>query len=198
MKEMKITDEEEKSLKKYVNLLLQWNQKMNLIGKSTVDDIWNRHILDCGQLMNYLCDSEIENFKFADFGSGAGLPGIVLSILGVRNITLIEKSPLKCKFLEEAAVLSKNKINIINNNIFDIKDIKFDIIFSRALSNLSNLLVMVKPFLKSDSKCYFLKGKKVGEELEEAKKIFSFEYSLAESTTSPDGRVVEVKNIKGL
>lgn len=195
---MEMTKDQEKDLKEYVDLLLQWNQKMNLIGRSTVEDVWNRHILDCGQLINCLKTEEIEGCKCADFGSGAGLPGVVLSILGIKNITLIEKSPLKCKFLKEAIKISKNKIDVINDNIFEIKNLKFDIIFSRALSNLNSLLTMVKPFLKDNSKCYFLKGKKINEELTEAKKHFSFEYKLMESATSQEGRIVEIWGVKNI
>ncbi len=193
IEKMEINNLQKIKLEQYVDLLLKWNSKINLIGKSTVDDIWNRHIVDCAQLIKFLNDKDKENCVCADFGSGAGLPGIVLSILGIKNMNLIEKSPLKCKFLKEAALISDNKINIINKNIFDINDHKFDIIFSRALANLNDLLTMTKSFLKENSICYFLKGKKVTEELSEAKKNFSFEYSLTDSMTSNEGKIITIK-----
>ena len=152
---------ENKNIKKYIDLLLYWNaNKINLIGKSTIDDIENRHILDSAQLLDLLTEEEKNNSLCADFGTGAGFPGVILSILGVKNMTLIEKSIQKCNFLKEAIKFSPNKINILNENINNIKDVKFDIIFSRALADLNTLLYMVEPFLKNNTKCIFLKGKK--------------------------------------
>lgn len=177
-------------LEQYIKILINWNEKFNLIGKSTINDIWNRHIIDSAQLIYFLKEEEIENCKCADFGTGAGFPGIVLSILGLKHVTLIEKSVLKCKFLKEAIKLSENKINIINRNIYDLDNLKFDIIFSRALSNLTDLIKMTKPFLKNNSKCIFLKGKKIYYEIEDAKKQFNFNYTLYDSKTSDEGKII--------
>ena len=132
-----INKEQEVILNKYINLLLGWNNKINLIGKSTENDIWNRHILDSAQLINFLNKNELELVICADIGTGAGLPGIVLSILGIKSMVLIEKSPLKCNFLKEAVKISPNNIEIINDNISNILNRKFDIVFSRALSLFS-------------------------------------------------------------
>ena len=81
----------------------------------------------------------------------------------------------------------------MNKNINDVKTKKFDIIFSRALASLDELLFMVKPFVKNNTKCIFLKGKKTQEELVEAKKNHNFEYELFDSETSKEGRVVVIK-----
>ena len=185
------------ALKKYIKLLLYWNNnRINLIAKSTEKDIETRHVLDSLQLLDLLTNEEKENAVCADFGTGAGFPGLVLSIAGVKHMTLIEKSIQKCNFLKEAIKYSPNKIDILNENINTIKNIKFDIIFSRALADLNKLLNMVKPFLKNNTKCIFLKGKKIFEELNEAKKIHKFDYELINSKTSDDGRIIVIKNIK--
>ena len=163
------------ALQKYIQLLLYWNNnKINLISKSTENEIENRHILDSSQLLDFLTDEEKENANCADFGTGAGFPGLVLSIMGVKHMTLIEKSVQKCNFLKEAIKFSPNSVNIINSDINTIKNIKFDIIFSRALAPMDKLLFMVKPFLKKNTKCIFLKGRKIFEELKEAEKHHSF------------------------
>ncbi|MFT6386374.1 MAG: 16S rRNA (guanine527-N7)-methyltransferase, partial [Rickettsiales bacterium] len=101
------TDEIER-LESFVKILLEQNEQYNLIGKSTIPDLWERHILDSVQLLKYIPDGVI----VGDFGSGAGLPAIILSILGVGEIHLIEKSFRKCEFLALAAQISKNKIII--------------------------------------------------------------------------------------
>ena len=185
-------------LQEYISLLLDWNKKMNLIGQSTIEDIYNRHIKDSTQLLKFISKEEMENSVFADFGTGAGIPGIILSICGVKKIYLLEKSPKKCEFLYEAKKISNNNISIINKNIFDVKDIKFDIIVSRALAPLDELLKMIYPFFKKDSKCIFLKGKKINEEIILAQKKFNFEYELFDSETSNEGKVVIIKKIKKL
>lgn len=183
----------DRKIREYVDLLLKWNEKINLIGKSTIEDIYNRHILDSKQLLKFFTEKELESSVFADFGTGAGIPGIILSIYGVKNIYLIEKSFRKSQFLNEAKKISDNKITVINKNIFDIKDIKFDIIVSRALAPLDELLKMIKPFCKKNTKCVFLKGKKILEEIEKAKKEFNFDYRLFDSETSSEGKVIIVE-----
>ena len=185
----------DKKIEKYIDLLLEWNKKINLIGKSTIEDIYNRHILDSKQLLKFFTEEESESSVFADFGTGAGIPGVILSISGVKNIYLIEKSFRKCQFLNEAKKISDNKITVINKNIFDIKDIKFDIIVSRALAPLNELLKMVKPFCKKDTKCVFLKGKKILEEIEKARKEFNFDYKLFDSETSNEGRIIIIEKL---
>ena len=186
----------EEKVQKYIDLLLEWNQKINLIGPSTINDIYNRHILDCQQILDYVSEEEKEKCCFADFGSGAGLPGIILSLYGIKNIYLLEKSYRKCEFLNEAKKISDNKVSIINGNILEIKHLKFDIIVSRALASLDKLLTMVYPFLKKNTKCIFLKGEKYNIELEEALKNWSFSYELHYSKTSENSKIVIIKNIK--
>ena len=191
-----LNSKEQKNIEAYKDLLLDWNNnKINLIAKSTEADIDNRHFLDSAQLLNLLTEEEKQKADCADFGTGAGFPGLVLSILGVKNMTLLEKSVQKCNFLKEAIKFSPNKINIINSDINTIKNLKFDIIFSRALANLNSLLIMVKPFIKNDSKCIFLKGKKIFEEIEEAKKHHKFEYKLIDSVTSNEGKIIVLSKI---
>ena len=93
-------------LTKYVDFLIEYNNKINLIGKSTINDIWDRHITDSLQLVKNI---DNYNIKIADLGSGAGLPGIPLSIIGIKEVHLFEKSVRKCEFLEQAKNFSNNK-----------------------------------------------------------------------------------------
>jgi len=187
---MEISKEQEEQLKKYVDFLLKYNEKINLIGKSTIDDVWNRHIIDSLQVIKLI---ENKNVKLADLGSGAGLPGIVLSIAGIKEVHLFEKSPRKCEFLEQAKQFSRNQIIVHNVDINTFKDNSFNIITSRALGSLDLLLKFSQNLKNNDTKCIFLKGKKVFEELEEAKKHWKMEYNLVDSLTSNEGKIVEVK-----
>ncbi len=187
-----ISDAEIKNLESFVEMLLKYNQEYNLIGKSTIDDIWHRHILDSAQLLKYI---DNKNSVVGDFGSGAGFPAIVLSILGVKEIHLIEKSFRKCEFLKLATAASPNKIVIHQKKVEEIKNLTFDITTSRAFAPLNDLLTFVKPFLKKDSYGIFLKGKSFENEINLAKKHNKFHHTAHPSLTSSESRVLVINNI---
>ena len=176
-------------LTKYVDFLIEYNNKINLIGKSTINDIWDRHITDSLQLTKNI---DNYNIKIADLGSGAGLPGIPLSIIGIKEVHLFEKSVRKCEFLEQAKNFSNNKIIVRNENLNEIKKENFDIIVSRALADLNTLLRFSKNLSTKNTKLLFLKGKKIYNEIEEAKKYWHFDYKLIDSITSDEGKIIEI------
>ena len=147
---------QEKNLEDYVSAILQENHNFNFIGKSTILDIWERHILDSAQLMRFIPS---KNAKFADLGSGAGFPGMVLSILGLHEIHLIEKSFRKADFLRKAKLFSPNRVFVQQAKLEEMEVVEFDCIVSRALAPLTGLLEYSKKFLKKDGYCLFLKGK---------------------------------------
>ncbi|MBU6140605.1 MAG: 16S rRNA (guanine(527)-N(7))-methyltransferase RsmG [Proteobacteria bacterium] len=187
-----LSSSQEKSLEDYVLSILQENQNFNFIGKSTILDIWERHILDSAQLMRFIPN---KNSKFADLGSGAGFPGLVLSILGLREIHLIEKSFRKADFLRKAKSFSQNRVFVHQSKLEEMAIIEFDCIVSRALAPLSGLLEHSGKFLKKDGYCLFLKGKNLPLEIVDAKKNFQFEYELQPSLTSTESNVIKVFNI---
>lgn len=182
-------------LENYIKFLLEYNNKINLIGKSTIEDIWNRHIIDSLQLINII---ENKNIKVADLGSGAGLPGIPLSIVGIKEVHLFEKSIRKCEFLEKAKNFSKNKIIVRNENLYNVKDKTFNIIVSRALANINLLLEFSQNLSNQNTKLIFLKGKKIYEEINEAKKYWKFNYELIDSITSSEGKIIIINDFKKL
>lgn len=172
-------------LEKFVDLLILHNQKYNLIGKSTIEDVWSRHILDSAQLIKFIPDT---NVKIGDFGSGAGLPAIVLSILGVKEIHLIEKSFRKCEFLQIAKEISPNKIVIHQKMVEKMEPIKFDVITSRAFAPVDKLLDFTKKFARENTLGIFPKGKNILKELELIKDKLNYE--LFQSITSPEGKIL--------
>jgi 16S rRNA (guanine527-N7)-methyltransferase len=176
----------------YVSDVLAENEKYNFIGKSTINDIWHRHILDCAQLMRFV---ENKNVKFADLGSGAGLPGMIISILGIKEIHLIEKSFRKADFLRKIKHLSKNRVFVYQSELENLENISFDCIASRALASLDKLLEHCQKFLKEDGYCLFLKGKKLPLEIKQAQEKFNFEYELYASLTSNESNIIKIKNI---
>ncbi len=180
------------NIEEFVILLLKENYNFNLIGKSTIPDIWTRHILDSAQILKFIDD---KNKKIADLGTGAGFPGIIISILGAKEVHLIEKSVRKCEFLRKAKILSPNPIFIHQAKAEEVLDKKFDILTSRALASLDKLLKYGIDFLKKDGYCLFLKGKNLENEIKEAKEKYIFDYDLFESLTAFESAVIKVSNI---
>ncbi len=187
-----IKPSQERNLEDFVLEVLKQNQNFNFIGKSTIENIWDRHILDSAQLLQFI---ENKNCKFADFGSGAGFPGIVLSILGLKEIHLIEKSFRKSEFLRLVKLLSGNRIFIHQSDIEEISSTEFDCIVSRAFAPLPKLIEYAKKFLKKDGYCLFLKGKNLDQEIVESKKLFAFEYKLYPSLTSQESNIIRISKI---
>jgi len=176
----------------YVEILLKWNKRINLISNRDVDSIFNRHVLDSAQLLPYINDKKSH---IADLGSGAGFPGVVLNILGCENVSLIEQDERKCVFLREVKRQLNLSYEVINADIQSI-DSKFDICVSRGLGSLITLLRYSQSLLVEDGYCLFLKGKKVDEELEQACLKFIFNYKKHSSISDENGIVLEVRNIK--
>ncbi|MDX2082598.1 MAG: 16S rRNA (guanine(527)-N(7))-methyltransferase RsmG [Rickettsiales bacterium] len=184
-----------KALEDFVLMLLSQNDQFNFIGKSTVAEVWNRHILDSAQLLQFI---ENKNIKFADFGSGAGFPGLVLSILGLKEIHLIEKAFRKAEFLRQAKLFSPNRVFITQTKLEEIHNRQFDCIVSRALAPLDQLLIYCQKFLSKDGYALFLKGKNLAQEIALAKKSFQFEYELHPSLTSLESNIIKVTKISQL
>ncbi len=190
-----LNSEQKKCLEDYVSKLLQENENFNFIGKSTIDQTWHRHILDCAQLMQFIKNPQK---KFADLGSGAGLPGMVLSILGLKEIHLVEKSFRKADFLRKIKNISPNRVFVHQAKLEELENINFDCIMSRALAPLDKLLEYCKKFLKDDGYCLFLKGKNLPLEISQAKQKFSFEFELFPSLTSKESNIIRINKISNL
>jgi len=123
-------------LEEYVSLLVKWNKTINLISKNDIQDIWTKHIMICAEIIRYIKD---KNITLVDLGSGSGLPGIILSILGVRKTILIESNTKKAAFLLQATRISNFSVEIINDRI-QRQQIQCDIVTSRALASINTLL----------------------------------------------------------
>ena len=179
-------------LQAYVDLLKKWQQKMNLVSRETIQDIWGRHIDDCTQLYPFL-DSEK---SIADLGCGAGLPGVILSILGAKDIHLFEANKKKCVFLSTVKRELGLSFTIHEGRIEEYHGPFFDIIISRALADLSLLLTYAHPLLKEEGVCLFLKGEGIENEIIEARKEWGFQCQLKQSITSIGGRLVFLESIQ--
>ncbi len=191
LNEYNVSQETFLCLEQYVVLLLKWNRSINLISKSTVKHVWSRHILDSAQLISFINSTNI----VLDIGSGSGLPGLVLSILGVKHLRLVDSDLRKSVFLQEAKKFSKNKVEVHNCLFTDLKIAIIDIITCRALTNVDDLLDMVSKKLGHiKSKLLLPKGKNWQEEIDMAKKKWNFEYTIYPSITNNQAVIVSLCN----
>ena len=150
-------------LSEYKKLLLDSNQNMNLIGKSTIDDFDQRHFLDCIQIVKYLPHPEK---SLMDIGTGAGLPGIIMSIIGFKNLHLVEKSPKKSIFLENCKLRLGLNYQVHNKPIADISNLNVDCITARAFASIEKIISMTKQIINKQTKFILLKGRSYLKELQ--------------------------------
>ena len=171
--DINITDMQIEKFFKYMNLLIEWNKKINLTSIIEPKDIIIKHFVDCGTLLKYLNSNE----KVIDIGTGAGFPGIPLKILDESlDITLVDSLNKRVNFLNEVVLnLNLNKIKIIHSRAEDLaKNMeyreKFDKVVSRAVANLTTLSEYDLPFLKIKGKFLGMKSLEIEEEIENARK----------------------------
>ncbi|MCZ6860136.1 MAG: 16S rRNA (guanine(527)-N(7))-methyltransferase RsmG [Alphaproteobacteria bacterium] len=185
-------------LKRYAALLETWQAKINLVSTASLQDIWRRHILDAAQLAALIPGS---HRRLVDIGSGAGLPGLILAILGFEDVMLIESDGRKCAFLNEAARVTGTAVEIHHGRIETApRDISATVITARALAPLPKLLAFAYPFVNSEAKSnaafIFLKGKSVERELTAAQKSWTLRIERFPSITDPSGTVLRITEVE--
>jgi 16S rRNA (guanine527-N7)-methyltransferase len=197
IKKFNVSRETIEKLNKYKDFLIKSNKSLNLIGKTTENSIFFRHFIDSAQIYDL-----IENkTEILDLGSGAGFPGVILKILMDYNkidgnITLIEKSPKKCKFLQDLIVKLDLTIKVFNLKIENFKFNKISTIVSRAFKNTVDTIDILFQNNDKIESVILLKGKTYQQELECAKKKYTFDVEKFRSITSNESFVLKINNIK--
>ena len=173
-------------LYEYKKILISENQRMNLIGRSTIDDFDERHFMDCIQIKKYLPDSKK---TVIDVGTGAGLPGIILSIIGFHNLHLVEKSPKKSVFLENCKSRLNLNYHVHNKSIADVSNLSIDYITARAFAPIEKIISLTKKLINKKTKFILLKGKTYLSELQNinAKK---YVWEAHSSITSDQSKII--------
>ena len=177
----------------YLEEIKSFNSHTNIVGRSTMSDPWNRHVLDSLQLSNHIKNKKS---SIVDLGTGAGIPGLMLSIINYENVSLVDSNAKKINFINKIIPMLNLKTKIYLQRIENLKNKKYDFLVCRALSNLSNLFFYSQFFLKKNTVLVFLKGKTVKDEINNAKKKWSFNYKKYTSLSSKDGRVLVISNLK--
>ena len=183
-------------LEVYVALIEKWNPRINLVSKASLLDLWDRHIWDSAQIY----DIPVEGDVWADFGSGGGMPALILAIFAKElrpemKFHLVESDQRKCAFLR--TVVREVGLNalISTNRVEKLEPINANVISARALTDLNGLLLYAERHLANDGVGLFPKGETWEKEVEQAQEFWSFEYEKLTSKTNPGAAILKIKEI---
>jgi len=180
-------------LRIYAKYLRRWQRQINLIGKGSLDDLWHRHFLDSAQLWELCCS---KRSRLVDLGSGAGFPGMVLSIMGWPNVELVESNTRKCSFLGEVARVTGASVHITNSRSEDVTaPVLADVVTARAVAPLSEILGHCLRWLKPGGVALLHKGVSIERELTQAAKDWTMQLLRHQSQTDPCGVVLEIREL---
>ena len=182
-------------LEAYVALIEKWNPKINLVSKSSLPEIWDRHIWDSAQIF----DIAVEGSVWADFGSGGGLPGIVLAIFAKElrpdmQFYLVESDQRKCAFLRNAVREIGLNVKVHAERIEVLDPIGASVISARALTDLNGLLEFVERHSAKNGVAILPKGETWEKEILQAQENWSFEYEEIKSKTNNDAAILKIKD----
>ena len=179
-------------LEAYAGLLTRWSDRINLVGRDTLTDLWRRHMLDSAQLRPLIPDGAQ---SLIDLGSGAGFPGLVLAILGAPGVELVEADSRKAAFLREAARVTEANVTIRPCRIAALPPHPVDVVTARAIAPLDRLLDLAWPFLGPGTACLLPKGERAEEELTLARKDWTMIASRHQSIADPRGVVLRLHRL---
>ena len=194
MRDLDVSRETRQALAIYVDHLQRWQRVTNLVSAATLRDVWSRHIADSLQLSE-LADGSV----WVDFGSGAGLPGLILAIANRdRTFHLVESDGRKCAFLREAIRLTQASA-IVHcariETVIDGLDPRPAVVTARAVAPLPMLLDLSETLLRTGAVGLFPKGRDYESELTEARKTWRFEVDILPSRTDPAARILRIRDL---
>ena len=188
-----------KELEDYSNAIISKNKVINLISKTTEKSIKHRHIEDSAQIIDFIDKNDIK--ICTDLGSGAGLPGIVLGILMKSKkpqfkVIFYEKSYHKSNFLKEMTKKFNLNSEIHQKNIFSEKNLRTDVIISRAFKPLPTIFQIAQNNFKEFKYIILFLGKSGRKIIDDAKKLWKFDYEEKESVTNNESLIIKISNLK--
>ena len=177
-------------LEAHMALVEKWQSRVNLVSRSSVGDMWMRHVLDSAQLAAFIPPGDA---RIMDVGSGAGFPGVVLGIMRDVKLELVESDGRKAAFLEAAVKEFGLNATIHNARVEAMAPTGADIITARALAPMPRLLKFLDAHLKPGVRCLLHKGERVHEDLAKVGNPRNLSFNLHPSLTNPNSFVVEVE-----
>jgi 16S rRNA (guanine527-N7)-methyltransferase len=183
------------ALRRYQELLVEWQGRMNLVGPATLDDIWGRHFADSAQLTRFVPKDALS----LDIGAGGGFPGLVLATMGRGRFVLVDSVAKKCRFLEAVkAELNLSNVTILNARIEALPTLGVDVVTARAAAALDILFGWGIRHARPGGLFVFPKGRRWAEEVDAARTKFRFDLETFPSMTDPEARILVARNLKRL
>ena len=186
------------ALQAYEALVLRWTPAINLVSKNTVADLWSRHIADSAQVFAAVPTESVRSW--VDLGSGGGFPGLVVAILARElqpglQVTLVESDLRKATFLRQAAQSLKLSVVVHSARIETLALQEADVLSARALAPLSDLLRYAERHLRAGGVAVFPKGARFASELEDARKLWTFDVDTQPSLSDSEAALLVIRNI---
>lgn len=180
-------------LEGFAALLREENQRQNLVARSTLDAIWDRHILDSAQLVRF---APRPDSSWLDIGSGAGLPGVVIAILVDGPVTMVEPRKLRVGFLERCI----GELGLANASVrcakVEAMGGTYDLITARAVAPAARLFAMSMHLSHGETKWVLPKGRNAKSELDEARRTWQGAFRLETSLTDPGSSILLATGVR--
>lgn len=182
-------------LDRFVSSLKAENEKQNLISRASADTVWLRHIADSLQLIRF---APSEEANWLDLGSGAGFPGLIVSLFHAGPVALAEKRKLRCAYLEKAAGLLgiAEKTEILPGRVEQADGRHFDVISARAFAPLPRLFELGARFSTAKTRWILPKGRNAQSELDAALASWQGDFRLEPSLTDPEAKIVVAERVR--
>ena len=184
-------------LRIYSELLKKWNPKINLVSRSSLSELWSRHIVDSHQIFDLAPESATH---WLDLGSGGGFPGMVVAILAQeakspQKVTLVESDTRKCVFLRTVARETGVEVTVLNERIEKLPPLEADVVSARALADLDQLLNYVSLHMKPAGRAILPKGKTWEKELKSAQLKWNFDFRVVRSKTEVGSVILNIEGV---
>ena len=196
LRALNVSRETEERLDEYHRLFLKWNKAINLVSSKTIPEFWTRHILDSAQIWDLRAEDQT---KWADLGSGGGLPGLILAILGYESnfhVTMVESDKRKSAFLMTVSAELGLKTSVVAHRIEMAEPQNADVVSARALAPLNDLLGFSKRHLSDEGTAIFLKGRNWQQEVDDARENWAFSLETFQSKTDQDAVLLRINRIE--
>ncbi|KAM3106419.1 16S rRNA (guanine(527)-N(7))-methyltransferase RsmG [Phormidesmis sp. 146-33] len=186
------------ALRSFESLVRKWTPAINLVSKSSVNTLWDRHVVDSAQVFSVVPTESVK--RWVDLGSGGGFPGLVVAILAKElrpalRVTLVEADLRKAAFLQQAAHALSLNVEVLRSRIESLAPLNADVLSARALAPLAQLLEFAEKHLSENGTAVFPKGARFSDEIADARKVWSFDIDTQSSVSDSDASILLIRNI---
>ncbi|MDQ2094307.1 16S rRNA (guanine(527)-N(7))-methyltransferase RsmG [Rhodobacteraceae bacterium 10Alg 79] len=193
---LNVSRETFRKLEQFAALLEKWNPRINLVARSTLGDLWTRHIIDSLQVLE---NAPRPVSHWVDLGSGGGFPGLVAALcasdFGIEKVTLVESDQRKCTFLRTVLRETGSNASVIAERIESIDPLDATVLSARALAELETLLGFAERHLAEGGVALFPKGKNWREEVQTARAVWDFRYDALPSKTDQQAVILKIEGL---